>query len=498
MSLRAVRTRPTLGGWAPASIRTPDVALVVVGALTILGFVLRVSQLHQSLLGDEVFTYREVVGQSFNTAVSVGPHSVGIENTPPLFFVLAWAAAKLGDPTVWIRVPSLVFGTATIPLVYAIGRETVGRTAGLIGAAVIAFTPFAVFFSEEARSYATMTFLVALSTLALLRAVRTRSRWWWLLYVGATTAAAYTHYTAIFVLGVQAAWSFWVCRDRLREPLIAHALIALLYLPWLPHLGSKDITVIEQLWPLSVHQVLTDLLRPIPGHPGAPLRAIPTILGLIAVAACVLAGLVAVSARWWRTSKGSTRLQLSSPVTLVVALMAATPIGLLLYSLTVTDLWLPRGLSASLPAAALVLGALLAALPRLLRVIAVAIVMVTLIAGTLRSFDAGYARGPFRAIAERLDAVAGVRDPVVSDSLETAALIVQLHKRHLLLPSTAAMWRTVPPGGTGYLIWDDTIARALRAPFPSQPGFRLVAVRHYAGLLPTDLLTYRRNQRLAG
>ena len=34
---------------------------------------------------------------------------------------------KLGDPTVLIRLPSLVFGTATIPVIYLLGERVAGR-----------------------------------------------------------------------------------------------------------------------------------------------------------------------------------------------------------------------------------------------------------------------------------------------------------------------------------------------------------------------------------
>jgi len=68
----------------------------------------------QSLFGDEIFTYA-IVKPGFGHVFS-GIHAY--ERNPPLFFFLAAAAAKLGDPTVWTRMPSLLLGTATIPLTY--------------------------------------------------------------------------------------------------------------------------------------------------------------------------------------------------------------------------------------------------------------------------------------------------------------------------------------------------------------------------------------------
>ena len=142
--------------------------LKAIAGITLLGLALRVAGLGQSLYGDELYTYRALVDHGLGDALRSVYRT---EDTPPLFFVLAWAAAKAGDPTLWLRVPSLVLGTAAIPLTYLIGLRTVGRSGALIGAALLALAPFAVFYAGEARAYATLVFFVALSTLALLRVV---------------------------------------------------------------------------------------------------------------------------------------------------------------------------------------------------------------------------------------------------------------------------------------------------------------------------------------
>ena len=86
-----------------------------------------------------------------------------LEISPPLYFVFAWICAKIGDPHVWVRVPALVAGVALVPAAYALGVRTVGRTAALIGAALLALSPFAVFYSTEARAYTLATLFVVLA-----------------------------------------------------------------------------------------------------------------------------------------------------------------------------------------------------------------------------------------------------------------------------------------------------------------------------------------------
>ena len=42
------------------------------------------------------------------------------EISPPLYFMLAWASTKLGSAPELIRLPSLIAGVASIPLIYLV------------------------------------------------------------------------------------------------------------------------------------------------------------------------------------------------------------------------------------------------------------------------------------------------------------------------------------------------------------------------------------------
>ncbi|MFZ0043020.1 MAG: glycosyltransferase family 39 protein [Solirubrobacteraceae bacterium] len=488
MSALAASTFRRGAGAGPLSHHRTSVATVAaVLAVTVFTLVLRLSQIHQSLFGDELFTYADVHGRSFS-AVLRTVHTGG-ENSPPLFFLMAWVTAKLGDPTVWIRLPSIILGSATVPMVFLIGRETVGERAGLIAGAVIALSPFSFYYGVEARPYASMAFFVALSTWALLRAVDGRGARWWVFYALADAAAAYCHYTCIFVLLVQGVWSLWVCRDRIAAPLIAAAGAAVLYAPWIPKLRGKELYVIAFLQPLTAHNVIRDVMRPIAGYPYAPLRAIPTYLGLGLIFACALAGAVFVSVRA-RRDRDQTR-----SLGLLIALALASPIGLLLYSKFDTDLWLARGLYASVPAAALVLGALLVAIPRPGNAVAVVVVLGVLAVGAVRAGSASWRRPPSREVAAYLDRRASPRDPVSLNSyFGGGAILVQLQRRHMF-SSASRLWSRTPRGAEAFVVLDSADARALKRSVLSRPpaGFRLVSARRFSSaILPLEVSAYRR------
>lgn len=487
MGVAVPRAAPRASKLRAAVVDLPRAELIV-ALVTVTAFVLRLSQIDQGLFGDEVLAFHDISGHSLAGTV----HTVagGLESSPPLFFVLAWLSAKLGNPTVWIRLPSLILGTATLPLLYLVGRETVGRWAGVIAATIMAVSPFAVFYGVEGRPYATLTFFAVLSTLALLRAVES-GRWqWWATYAVAAAAAAYTHYTAVFVLAVESAWALWMCRDRLVRPVIAIVAAAALYAPWLPKLHGTLLGAYAQLEPLNLHNVLNDLAHLIPGYPLASLHKIPTVEGYVALAVCVLAGVVfAVRRLALRTDDG--RLW---HIGLIAALALATPVGVLLYSMLRTDIWDARNMWASIPAIALMIAWALATIPRPARVAAVVVVLAVLLAGTIRSFGEAYTRAPYRPAAELLDRVAGPRDPIVIYPAYlnlNNALPAMLRRPHDVVEGIPKKWPAVPAGGSEFVVFDAGVARVFKLQFPHLAGLRLVGERRYGGVLPFTLLTYR-------
>jgi mannosyltransferase len=148
------------------------------------------------------------------------------ESTPPLYYVLAWAWSHLfGVREVGLRSLSALFGTATVPVAYLIGRELSGRRTGLALAALVAFEPMLVWYSQDARSYALLILLCAAALLFFLRAKRTgepRDLAWWAVLSALSLA---THYYAFFPLAIEAAWLLAVVRP-LRRPAWAVAGIA--------------------------------------------------------------------------------------------------------------------------------------------------------------------------------------------------------------------------------------------------------------------------------
>ena len=226
--------------------------LQAVAALTVLGAILRWSTIDvQSYWFDEALTARLLDLGLFDMLRALPDK----ELTPPLYYVLAWPWSKLlGTDQLALRSFSALIGTLTIPVAYLAGAELLSRRAGVAAAALTAFNPLLVWYSQEARPYALVVLLGGLSFLFFTRALRGPRLRPLAAWVAVSIAALLAHYFAAFVIVPEAVWLFLHAGHR-RRVALAGAVLGLV--------GIAEI-------PLAVHQrsqVATDYISSIPlGH----------------------------------------------------------------------------------------------------------------------------------------------------------------------------------------------------------------------------------------
>ena len=155
----------------------------------------------QSYWGDEAYTARLVR----NSPVEMLHGIARTEATPPIYYGLAWLWSRLfGTSEAGLRSLSALFGIATVLVAYLAGARLFSRAAGLVVAALTAVSPFMVWYSQEARSYALFMLLAALS-IYLYACLREDARLAVVVAWGAVCAAAiWTHYFAIYVVAMEA------------------------------------------------------------------------------------------------------------------------------------------------------------------------------------------------------------------------------------------------------------------------------------------------------
>jgi mannosyltransferase len=168
--------------------------------LLVLAAALRFSTLGlQSFWYDEAFTPVHVLHASLGATLHGVVHT---ENTPPLWYVLIWAWSRLfGTGAVALRLPSAVFGLATVAVAWGIGRELAGRRATAIAAAAfVAVNPLFVWYSQEARAYGLFVLASALAMLCFLRALHATTPRRLTAFAVTASLALLSHYFAAFLV----------------------------------------------------------------------------------------------------------------------------------------------------------------------------------------------------------------------------------------------------------------------------------------------------------
>lgn len=168
---------------------------------------------------------------------------------PPLYYLGLKTFTLLAGTSVYaIRLYSVIFGTLTIWAVYVLTKTVASKRAGLFAAGVMAVAPFAIQYSQEARMYTQLSFLVVLATYCYWQWWQNRQRRyviWWGVLIG---LAALTHYFGIIYLvlfGLHAAGTYvirglrqktdWRTNLRVLLWLLVGAVIAaVVFAPWIP------------------------------------------------------------------------------------------------------------------------------------------------------------------------------------------------------------------------------------------------------------------------
>jgi len=155
--------------------------LVVVGATRFVGLG------DLPLWGDEVYSY--IASADLPSKLLLWETKENQLHSPLHFIEIKVARQLLGDTALAVRLPSAVYATLAITLLYAWLAWRVGGIAALFAAAFLTVNPFFLEWSREGRMYSGLLFWTVLTAIAADDAVRRvrdqRGRWfdwpWWAL-----------------------------------------------------------------------------------------------------------------------------------------------------------------------------------------------------------------------------------------------------------------------------------------------------------------------------
>jgi len=226
--------------------------LLAVGALTTLALALRIYRLgYFELWVDEGATWffsRWLMGDALGGEIA-------LEATPPLYYGLVGLAMWLfGDSDVVLRLPSVLFGTVSIPALYLLGRRLMGPRAGMIGAFLLTVHPLHLFYSREARVYPLLLLLAILWLGQLARALELGTPGAWMRFGALLLLVCAFHLTGLF-LGLASGILLLLLAPNARTrrqgivTLLLVGLCAAPYLAWvLPQLGPSGAAWFTELY----------------------------------------------------------------------------------------------------------------------------------------------------------------------------------------------------------------------------------------------------------
>lgn len=472
-------------------------ALSLLAAITLIGLGLRLGRVTDPLFGDELSTLY-VARNSFGEVLDLV--SSDAEISPPLYFVLAWLSTQLGGVAELIRLPSLLAGVASIPLTYALGTRAVGRATGLIGATLMALSPFMIFFSTDGRAYAVAIALLLGSTLTMLIAAEGgRGRTgetilgWWIGYALLSCLAMYAHYTSAFVLIAQLGWLAWAHREVIRPALLANVGAAILFIPWLPSAiadnRSPTIAILEALQGSGFSVKAEAFAIWIFGYPFVQFETIPGWVPFAIAVAAIAVALLTALARWAHpmARRSAARSWRPAPgVALLVVIGLATPIAELALLAVGTDLFGARNLNTSSAGISLAIAAVLSSAGPMVGGVCTAAVVLTFAIGSVRALGPSGVKIPLDQAAEFIDAEAEPEDVVV-DTVSAAISPVPLTPVRLYMEREGPEYNLfLPLGPPPYLTRPPPATPLLREAVDDVGTGRLFIVSNGPVTLPAD------------
>jgi uncharacterized membrane protein len=160
------------------------------------------------------------------------------EHAPLYFLLTRFWEQQFGSSITTIRSLSIVFSILSLPCIYWLCLELFNSSlVGEMAIALLAVSPFYVAYAQEARPYSLWTFILLLSNIALLRAIRLGKRTSWYLYTATLVLSLYTSLLSLWVAIGQSIYTMGAEKFRwskaAKSQMVALLIGITAFAPWL-------------------------------------------------------------------------------------------------------------------------------------------------------------------------------------------------------------------------------------------------------------------------
>jgi len=329
------------------------------------------------------------------------------DTNPPLYYLVLNLWTRLaGTSDMALRLLSVILATLCVPLIYVLGAQLYGRRTGLISAVFIGLAPQSVYYGALGRMYPLLGMIVLATAILTLRIHRrgiapgVAAAW-----IGLSAAGLLTHYFFVFAWLAMCLWLFAYNHRAKRGHFVGMIVVVLLAIaPWYVQVPSS----------IKAWRVTKGWLEHRPAGFNPIVAQARLFTGYFSVGGdwlnrrgptdyIIAAGLALaiIAALVWMP-----RLLRSKASQLLIVWLLASNAGLLIFDLLQHTYARQQSRYAfvAMPAAMILLAAIVARFPLRLRAATVVLLMALWMNGLRRLNAQSWGDNPFREIAESINA----------------------------------------------------------------------------------------------
>lgn len=199
-------------------------SLCILLAIVALGLLFRLNELGTyGLFGDEIYSILVATGKG-------DPELIAFDSIRPVYFFLLRQWMNFGDSEEWLRLLSVIFGTANIFLTYYLATLVSGRKVAVVAAALMAVSPMEVHYCQLVRMYTLGSFFALLGSIVFIRAWQTSKKQLIFVWAAVRTLMVWTLPLTAVLLGCDIALALWKERKSKLMPTAIACFVAVIAL----------------------------------------------------------------------------------------------------------------------------------------------------------------------------------------------------------------------------------------------------------------------------
>jgi uncharacterized membrane protein len=182
---------------ADDTAETSNGVWMTLAALSGVALVLRLWHLNSDLWYDELISLLDFIRPPLGQIVT----SFSSQNQHMFYSILAHGSVAIfGESAAAVRLPSVLFGVASLWALFLLGRKLIGIRESLLACALTTVSYHHIWFSQNARGYMGLLFFTTLTTWLLLEALARNTWGYWISYAVAIALGMWVHMTMAFVV----------------------------------------------------------------------------------------------------------------------------------------------------------------------------------------------------------------------------------------------------------------------------------------------------------